>query len=46
MKPEEGIVENQKLHQSGAELEISAIFGYVPWRHHVEIITKSWEKKR
>lgn len=34
------ISENQKLHQAGAEIEFPAIFGFVPWRHHVEIITK------
>jgi predicted nuclease of restriction endonuclease-like (RecB) superfamily len=34
------ITENQKLHQAGAELKFPAIFGYVPWRHHVEIIAK------
>ena len=34
------ISENQKLHQSGAEIEFPAIFGFVPWRHHVEIVTK------
>ena len=30
----------ERLHQSGAEMRFPAIFGYVPWRHHVEIITK------
>lgn len=34
------ISENQKLHQAGAEIEFPAIFGFVPWRHHVEIVTK------
>lgn len=34
------ISKNQKLHQAGAEIEFPAIFGFVPWRHHVEIITK------
>lgn len=34
------INENQKLHQVGAEIEFPAIFGFVPWRHHVEIVTK------
>lgn len=29
-----------KLQQVGAEIEFPAIFGFVPWRHHVEIITK------
>ena len=31
---------NLKLHQAGAEIEFPAIFGFVPWRHHVEIVTK------
>ena len=31
---------DQKLHQAGAEIEFPAIFGFVPWRHHVEIVTK------
>ena len=34
------ISEGQKLHQVGAEIEFPAIFGFVPWRHHVEIVTK------
>lgn len=34
------ISENQKLQQPVAELEFPTIFGFVPWRHHVEIITK------
>lgn len=34
------IGEYQKLHQAGAEIEFPAIFGFVPWRHHVEIVTK------
>ena len=34
------ISENQKLHQAGTEIEFPAIFGFVPWRHHVEIVTK------
>ena len=32
--------QNEKLHQFGAEIEFPAIFGFVPWRHHVEIVTK------
>lgn len=28
------------LHQVGAELNFPDVFAYVPWRHHVEIITK------
>ena len=34
------ISEDQKLHQAGAEIEFPAIFGFVPWRHHIEIVTK------
>jgi hypothetical protein len=30
----------EKLHQAGAEMEFPPIFGFVPWRHHVEIVTK------
>lgn len=29
-----------KLHQVGAEFQIPENFGLVPWRHHIEIITK------
>lgn len=29
-----------KLHQSGAEIAFPTAFGFVPWRHHVEVITK------
>lgn len=31
---------HKKLHQAGAEMPFPSLFGYVPWRHHVEIITK------
>ena len=34
------IMEETKLHQPGAEMQFPMIFGFVPWRHHVEIITK------
>ena len=34
------IREDTKLQQAGAEMEFPMFFGYVPWRHHVEIITK------
>jgi hypothetical protein len=27
----------EKLHQAGAEMEFPAIFGFVPWRHHMKI---------
>ena len=30
-----------KSHQLGDQLEMPEIFGFVPWRHHVEIFTKS-----
>jgi len=30
----------KKLHQLGAEMDFPKIFCYVPWRHHIEIITK------
>ena len=28
-------------HQAGDELEMPVVFGQIPWRHHVEIFTKS-----
>lgn len=34
------IREYAKLHQSGGEMHFPTIFGFVPWRHHIEIITK------
>lgn len=38
---EDGVDLNSlKLHQAGAEIEFPVIFGFVPWRHHVEIVTK------
>ena len=30
----------EKLQQTVAEIEFPAAFGYVPWGHHIEIITK------
>ena len=30
-----------KSHQLGGQLEMPEIFGFVPWRHHVEIFSKS-----
>ena len=30
-----------KSHQLGGQLEMPEIFGFVPWRHHVEIFAKS-----
>ena len=32
--------ENKKLHQVGAEMSFPTVFGFVPWRHHVEIISR------
>lgn len=37
---EMGKPDGEKLHQPGAEIDFPRLFGYVPWRHHVEIITK------
>lgn len=37
------ISENQKLHQAGAEIEFPAIFGFVPWKHHVEIVKDAYD---
>jgi predicted nuclease of restriction endonuclease-like (RecB) superfamily len=34
------ISEKQKLQQPVAELGFPTMFGYVPWGHHVEIVTK------
>lgn len=31
----------EKSHQLGDQLEMPEIFGRIPWRHHVEIFTKS-----
>lgn len=33
-----GEINREKLHQLGGEMP--ELFGFVPWRHHVEIITK------
>lgn len=30
----------EKLHQFGAEMQFPTIFGFVPWRHHVEIVNR------
>ena len=35
-----GEIEEQKLDQSGGEISFPSLFSYVPWRHHVDIITK------
>ena len=33
-------VPTEKLHQVGAEVPFPEVFAFVPWRHHVEIISK------
>ena len=33
-------IKEPKLHQLGAEIEFPPVFAFVPWRHHVEIVTK------
>ena len=33
-------MQTEKLHQAGAEIPFPSIFAFVPWRHHVEIVTK------
>ena len=33
-------MQNEKLYQAGAEIPFPSIFAFVPWRHHVEIVTK------
>ena len=35
-----GNTDYEKLHQAGGEIDFPEIFAFVPWRHHVEIITK------
>ena len=30
----------EELHQVGAEMSFPSFFGFVPWRHHVEIVSK------
>ena len=37
--------DSEKVHQSGGELAFPSLFAYVPWRHHVEIITKCKDVK-
>lgn len=34
------IMEIPKPHRDGEEMSFPKVFGFVPWRHHVEIITK------
>lgn len=31
---------DEKLHRPGKEMPFPAIFGFVPWRHHVEIVSR------
>lgn len=33
-------LDSTKLHQVGAEMSFPSFFGFVPWRHHVEIVSK------
>lgn len=35
-----GEVREEKLHQFDGEIPFPSLFAYVPWRHHVDIITK------
>ena len=35
-----GHIDFEKLHQVGGEIDFPMMFAFVPWRHHVEIITK------
>ncbi len=34
------IANREKLHQLGAEMCFPPVFGFVPWRHHVEIVNR------
>ena len=34
------VIKGEKLHQPGGEIQFPPIFAFVPWRHHVDIITK------
>ena len=36
-----GLLETEKSHQAGDLFEMPQVFGQVPWKHHVEIFTKS-----
>lgn len=35
-----GDIREEKLHQPGGEIAFPPLFAYVPWRHHVDIITR------
>lgn len=44
--PIEEIENGEKLHQLGAEMRFTIVVGFVPWRHHVEIVNRyKWSKK-
>lgn len=34
------------MHQVGAEMSFPSFFGFVPWRHHVEIVLRCNSGKR
>ena len=36
-----GLLEGEKSHQLGGLLEMPTVFGRVPWKHHVYIVSKS-----
>ena len=36
----EEIQNSEKLNQIGAEIRFPSVFGFVPWRHHVEIVNR------
>ena len=38
-------IDSSKTHQIGGEIAFPPLFGFVPWRHHVEIITKCTDVK-
>ena len=38
--PDQIAIDREKLHQLGGEIAFPPLFAYVPWRHHVDIITK------
>lgn len=35
------LAESEKSHQAGGQLEMPEVFGRVPWKHHVAIISES-----
>lgn len=36
----EELDQNEKLQQLVAEIKFPSVFGFVPWGHHIEIVTK------